>query len=106
MTNPVFKGDDTGSFGNNFITINLDNPQGYVISKAIFVCGCIQKPFNNPTFPLRVNFDSQETQKLRLGNQNVCYLVVYDSEGRQQTCQGTLTFGTKDGVINNGGSCC
>ena len=45
MTNPVFMGDNTGAFGNSFITINLDNPLEYEVSKAIFVCGCIQKVF-------------------------------------------------------------
>lgn len=103
-SNAIFKGDDSGAFGNNFITINLDNPLGYPISKAIFVCGCIQKPFKNPVFPLRINLTSQETAKLR--SSNVCYLVVYDSEGRQKTCQGSLTFNAQNGVINNGGICC
>lgn len=103
-SNAIFKGDDSGAFGNNFITINLDNPLGYTISKAIFVCGCIQKPFENPVFPLRINLTSQETTKLR--SSNVCYLVVYDSEGRQKTCQGSLTFNAQNGVINNGGICC
>lgn len=103
-SNAIFKGDDSGAFGNNFITINLENPLGYSISKAIFVCGCIQKPFKNPVFPLRINLTSQETAKLR--SSNVCYLVVYDSEGRQKTCQGSLTFNAQNGVINNGGICC
>lgn len=103
-SNAIFKGDDSGAFGNNFITINLDNPLGYPISKAIFVCGCIQKPFKNPVFPLTINLTSQETVKLR--SSNVCYLVVYDSEGRQKTCQGSLTFNAQNGVINNGGICC
>lgn len=105
-TNAIFKGDDTGAFGIDFITIELENPLGNEISKAIFVCGCIQKPFKNPQFPLIVNFDSKETKQLRIGNQNVCYLVVYDAQGRQKTCQGTLVFGAKDGVLNNGGCNC
>lgn len=102
----IFKTDNTGAFGNNFITINLVNPEGYVISKAVFVCGCIQKTFNNPDFPLHINFTSEETAGLR--NTNTCYLVVYDSEGRQKTCQGTLTFEANNGVIKgiNGRTCC
>lgn len=103
MTNPIYKGDDTAAFNNAvFIFIELDNPNGYTISKAIFVCGCIKKPYNNPTFPLKINFTSQETKQLKIGNQNVCYLVVYDEQGRQRTCQGTLTFSAKSGVICNG----
>ncbi len=101
----IRRGDDTGAYGNRFITIKLDNPNNYVISKAIFVCGCIQKTFENPVFPLTVNLNSQETEKLRATN--VCYLVTYDSEGRQKTCKGTLTFPAQNGVLNNGGrNCC
>lgn len=98
--NAIYKGDNTAAFGNNFITINLINPLGYTISKAVFVCGCIKKPFDNPQFPLRVNFSSAETSMLKA--ENVCYLVVYDSEGRQKTCTGTLKFNANFGVICNG----
>lgn len=101
---PIFKGDNTAAFGNNFITINIDNPQEFQISKAIFVCGCIQKSFENPVFPLVINLSSQETKKL--SSSNVCYFVVYDSEGRQKTCQGTLTFKAQNGVIQQNGTCC
>ena len=101
--NPIFKGDNTGAFGNNFITINLDNPNEYVVSKVIFVCGCIQKTYENPSFPLTVNFTSEETKKLKVPS--VCYLVAYDLEGRQKTCKGTLTFPVQNGVLPNG-TCC
>ena len=97
MNNAVYKGDNTGAFGNNFLTINLNNPLGYPISKAIFVCGCIKKTFDNPEFPLRINFSSQESQYLRTNN--VGYLVVFDSENRQKTCNGTITFKAQNGVI-------
>ena len=100
MSDAVFKGDNTGAFGNNFITIYLDNPDGYEISKVIFVCGTIQKAFNNPIFPLTINLSEAETAKLRVSN--VCYLVAYDAYNRQRTCQGTLTFNAQNGVINNG----
>lgn len=103
MTNAIFKGDNTGAFGNSFITINLDNPNEYEISKVIFVCGCIQKTFIKPVFPLTVNLSSDETAKLKASN--VCYLVAYDSENRQQTCRGNLTFPAQNGVLPNG-ICC
>lgn len=92
----IYKGDDTGAFGNTFITVYLENT-GYTISKAIFVCGCIKKEYINPSFPLTINLSTAETKKLNMSN--ACYLVVYDSEGRQATCEGTLTFGAKNGVI-------
>lgn len=100
----IFKGDDTGAFNNSFITINLENPLNLEISKVIFVCGCIKKTFKEPVFPLVINLTSKETEKLSVSN--VCYLVAYDSENRQRTCKGTLTFNAKNGVINNGGICC
>ena len=99
-SNAIFKGDNTGAFGNSFITINLDNPQGFVVSKAIFVCGCIKKTFNNPVFPLVINLTSSETEKL--GASNVCYLVAFDSQNRQKTCKGTLTFKAQNGVLPDG----
>ena len=92
----IFKGDDTGAFGNTFITVNLEEA-GYAISKAIFVCGCIKKEYTSPSFPLTINLSTEETKKLNMSN--ACYLVVYDSEGKQATCEGTLTFGAKNGVI-------
>lgn len=104
MSNAIFKGDNTAAFGNDFLTINLDNPAGYEISKVIFVCGCIRKSITNPTFPLVINFTSEETSRMR--GSNVCYLVAYDSEGRQKTCQGSLTFNAQNGVICNDGTCC
>lgn len=104
MAQAIYKGDNTGAFGNNFITINLENPLSYTITKAIFVCSRIQKTFENPVFPLVINFNSDETNILFEGN-NTCYLIVFDSEGRQLTCEGTLTFSAKNGVINNGRTC-
>lgn len=97
---PIFKGDNSGAFGQDFITINLNNPYGYPISKAIFVCGCLQKTFQNPQFPLVINFTSQETSNFN--SLNTCYLVVFDQQGRQKTCQGNLTFKAQNGVICNG----
>ncbi len=103
MTNPIYMGDNTGAFGNNFITINLENPLNYPISKAVFVCNCLTKTFENPVFPLVINFNSAETKNMSFSN--TCYLVVYDSQGRQKTCKGTLTFKAKNGVLPNG-TCC
>ena len=100
----IYKGDNTGAFGNSFITINLENPLEYQISKAIFVCGCIQKEYKNPVFPWVINFTSAETSKLRTAN--TCYLVVFDEEGKQKTCQGTLTFKAQNGVLPKDGICC
>lgn len=96
----VFKGDDTSSFNKNFIKIDIRNPNGFIISKAIFVCGCIKKVYNNPSFPIIINFDSKESQLLR--PVNIGYLVVYDENGKQRTCNNILKFKAKNGVIYHG----
>lgn len=109
----MFKGDNTAAFDNDFITIELENPNNIdiTVSKAVFICGkstagagsgggiagTIVKTFNNPEFPLVVNLDETETAKLDYCND--CYLIIYDSEGRKHTCEGVLTFYAERGVI-------
>lgn len=102
MTNENYKGDDTGAYGNNFITINLKNPLNYEVSKAQFVVngGCpYVPPVENPVFPMVINFTSEQTQQMRATN--VGNLVTWDSQGRQKTCKGSITWDFKNGVINN-----
>lgn len=93
-----YKGDNTAAFNNNFINIELDNPSEYVISKAEFVCGCIRKTFENPVFPLIVNFDENDTKKLNF--KNTGYLIVWDEQNRPKQCDGCINFEFKNGVIN------
>lgn len=101
MTRPIFKGDDTGAFGNNFITIDLSNPLNYPISKVLFVinsgCGIKPKEYKNPVFPIIINFSSQESSKFQ--DVNTCRLIAYDQDGKQYTCPQTLTFKARNGVI-------
>lgn len=119
--NAIYKGDNTGAFGNNYITIKVKNPLLMEISKILFIVngGVIIKEFTDENnfavedIELVVNFDSGETAKLN--NTNTGNLVAYDTyttpEGvfapRQCTCQQFLTFTAKNGVIcRNGRSCC
>lgn len=103
VNTPIYKGDDTGAFGNNFITINLNNPLNYAVSKVEFIInggGCIPvKTYENPSFPLTINFTKEETEKF-LGV-NVCRLRAYDENGLRKTCNNTLTFYAQNGVIIN-----
>lgn len=101
-----YKGDDTQAFGKDFITINLNNPNQYEISKVEFVVnsGCIRKPFTNPVFPLKVNFTSKETAKFTLHNTG--YLIAYDNKGRPKQCNGKIEFNFENGVIIPCGVCC
>lgn len=100
MATIIYKGDDTNAFGENFIRIlRPSNTDGYVITKAIFQCGPIQKIYRNPVFPIYVNFSSTESKKLSQTNE--CYLQVFDEKGLKKTCKGSLTFTAKAQVVRD-----
>lgn len=112
---PVYKGDDTGAFGNRFITITVKNPQLYLISKLVAVTnsGCCipdkvfidENNFQIETIELTVNYSSDETTKLN--STNTLKLVAFDMQGLQSTCAQTLTFYAQNGVLRkNGQPCC
>lgn len=90
----IYQGDNTGAFGETFLTINLSTSiePAPVISKAVLKIGGICKTFDNPRFPLTINFSSEETSKL--SSVNTAFLAVWDSEGRKRTCEGSLSFKT------------
>lgn len=93
----LYKGDDTNAFNNKFLTIDVEGIENVTISKAEFKCGTILKTFENPTFPLEVNFTGEETKKL-LGS-NSCYLAIFDEFGRKRTLDGHLTFTCAEEVV-------
>lgn len=95
----IYKGDDTDAFDQNFIKINISNPSDYTITKVIFQCGNIQKVYSHPTFPIYVNFSHEESE--RLYQDSTCYLQVFDSKGRRQTCEGTLKFTANAKVVQD-----
>ena len=112
---PVYKGDDTGAFGNQFITITVKNPNLYPILKLVAVTnsGCCipdkvftdENYFQTETIELTVNYSHEETAKLN--STNTLKLVAYDMDGLQKTCPQNLTFYAQNGVIRkNGQSCC
>lgn len=106
MDNAIFKTDDTGAYGNKYITIRIKNPLLVPVSKIIFSVngGIIQKSFTDEkthftteNIELTVNFNSQETAKLNA--RNVGNLVTYDMKNRQLTCNQSMTFSARNGVI-------
>ncbi len=97
MTAEVYRGDNTGAFDQTFLTINLNNPSNKVISKAEFRCGTVLKTFNNPQFPLKINLNEEETEKLTY--QNYGYLCVYDEQGRKKTVKGHISFSANGKVV-------
>ena len=116
MTNEtaIFKGDNTGAFGNKFITVTVKNPQLYPISKLVAVTNngiyIENKPFTDENnfqrenIELVINYSSEETPKLNQGA-NVLNLVAYDMSDKQYTCPQSLTFYAKNGVISKNGQC-
>ena len=91
----IYKGDDTGANGQEFLRIYCQIPTGYSVSK-IAVCITNLEPieFENPVFPLVVNLTSDQT--LRLSRNNTVTMIAYDEDGLQTTCEGIATFIAKD----------
>lgn len=106
-TNAIFKGDNTAAFGNNFITITINNIAQHPISKIEVVTnsGCRIKNkiftdennFLQETIILKVNYDSEET--CLLNATNVLKVAAFDELNRQYTCPESLVFYAKNGVI-------
>lgn len=96
----IYRGDDTDAFGSSFITIDLATTLTVTITKAIFQCGVIKKTFDDPVFPLQIELTAAETKTLPANN--ICYLAVWDENGKKRTCEGSLTFNTQSQVVTNG----
>lgn len=88
----LYQGDNTQAFGGSFLTVNLKSSISEIpeITKAEFRIGCMTKTFLNPEFPLQINFDEKESEKLNVNN--VIYMAVWDSSNRKMTCKGQLKF--------------
>lgn len=99
-TPSIFKNDDTGAFGNNFLRIN--RPKGIaddvVITKVEFKCGLLPvMVFEYPEFPIDINLTASQTKQLAATN--YCYLKCYDKDDLGQTCEGTILFKAKAQVV-------
>lgn len=93
-----YKGDDFGSFREDWASIELDFPEDWVISKAEFRVGNLPKmTFYDPIFPIPINLDSSQTSNLK--DVNTCYLAIYDEEDNKRTCEGSWTFVAEDEVV-------
>lgn len=114
INQPIYKGDDTGAFGNQFITITINNPDLYSMSKIEVVTngGCIPTKtfidesgnnFQTQNIVLTINYLSDETAKFNATN--TVKVVPFDMQGLHKTCPQTLVFNAQNGVIN-GKSCC
>ena len=97
MENDLYRGDDTDAFGQDYMNINVNVPDGWVVKKAEWRAGNVLKTFENPVFPISVVLN--KTESIKLQNVNVCYLAIYDEQGRKQTCEGSLKFMTRAEVV-------
>ena len=95
----IRKGDDTNAFDFGFLTINLNNPDEYTISKAEIRIGALTKTVENPEFPLEISLNKEETMMLSSCGGNECYMAIYDEQGRKYTCEGSLTFNASPKVV-------
>ena len=97
MAEKIFRSDDTNSFGQNWLTIEADIPEDWVVSSAEFKVGNLPVMiFEEPEFPITVNLTSAQTFLLK--DVNSCYLSLYDENGLKQTCEGTFIFETRKQV--------
>ena len=92
------KGDNSQAFNNHFLQIDIEADENEPMpSKIQFCTGCIVKTYENPQFPIFVDFDESETAKLN--NINIGYIIAYDELGRRLTCEGSIKFTNKNGVL-------
>lgn len=98
MARIYYKGDDFNSFNQDWVEIELDFPDDWIISKAAFKVGNLPvMVFHNPVFPLKVNLTSEQTTDLK--DVNTCYLAIFDEEGRKQTLEGSWSFVARNEVV-------
>ena len=98
MTEKIFRGDNTNSFGQDWLIIEAEIPEDWVVSMAEFKVGNLPAMMiDEPEFPLSINLSSAQTALLK--DTNSCYLSLFDENGYKQTCEGTFIFETRKQVI-------
>ena len=98
MATKYYRGDDFDAFNQEWVQIELDFPEGWIISRADFKVGNLPvMRFMNPIFPLDVNLTAEQSSNLK--DINTCYMAIYDEEGRKLTLEGSWTFQVEDEVV-------
>ena len=99
--NPLYRQDDSNSFGKTLLEIHAEFPDdtwAERVTRADFKVGPLPvMSFENPVFPITINLTSAQTALLK--DVNDCYLAVYDENGLMQTCEGTLTLESHRRVV-------
>lgn len=98
MTEKYYKGDDFNAFNEDWVLIDLDLPEDWVVSKAVFKVGNLPAMvFLNPIFPISVSLTSE--QSINLKGTNTCYMAIYDENNRKKTLEGSWTFFAENEVV-------
>ena len=98
----LFKGDDTNSFGQNFLTINIKNiPDGFTVERMEVKIGSLDiiEVDDFTEFPIRINLNSEQTREL--SDVNTIYIALYDNEGLKKTINNSITFTARSEVVKN-----
>ena len=94
----VYRNDDMGAFGGK-ITVNFDNKDNAVITRAEFQCGCFYRDIENPVFPLEFKPTKEDTAKF--SNITLAY-----ENGLRKTCKGFLRIPVENEVITHNDRLC
>ena len=93
-----YKGDDFDAFDEEWVIVEFDIPEEWVVSKAKVKIG------NLPAIlipdPNRIEYltlDSSQSASLK--DVNACYAAIYDERGRKKTLEGSWTFVAEDEVV-------
>lgn len=94
----VYRGDDTDSFGNTFIKVDLEPAQKaiYNVNKLEVSVANIVKTYLNPTFPLDVSLTAEETTNVEECKMYPVYVTLYDDNDKIKTFKSDINVLFKD----------
>lgn len=98
--NAIYKGEDTDAFGQQFLTINITVPDGWVISKAELTIGKLTPIiFNSPEPPYVLHVSLNRSQTKQLERSNKARLAIFDTSGKKKILDGTVIIKTKPDIV-------
>lgn len=94
----VYRGDDTDSFGNTFIKIDLEPAQKaiYSVNKLEVSVANIVKTYINPIFPLSVSLTSEDTYNVEECKLYPVYVTLFDNDDKIRTFKSDINIIFKD----------
>ena len=92
----IYRGEDTSSFGNTFMAVNVPSEFASLVSKVRIDLANITKVYDSPSFPLNISFTADETINIRQPNIYPLLATLYDSEGKSKTFDTGIKVQVKD----------